>query len=348
MITILVAILAFGIIIAIHEFGHFAMAKLCGIKVNQFAIGMGPVLLKKQKGETEYSLRLLPVGGFCAMEGEDSESTDSRAFHHKPVWQRMLVVVAGAFMNLVLGFLLILCTTLLYGDIITLEVAEFPENSRTGQSCSTSETCGLQVGDRIFSMDGMRIFTDTDLSYKLQNTESDTMDLIVIRNGGKVKLPDVRFYNTETGGRLDFKVQAAELTVLNTIQYGFLNTISTSRLIWISLRDLITGKYGFHDLSGPVGIIETIGEAASSGDNFRQNLTSLLSFMSFITINVGILNLLPIPALDGARFLFLLIEAIRKKPVSPEREGMVHFIGMAVMFLLMIAVTVQDVFKLVQ
>ncbi|MDE6086846.1 MAG: RIP metalloprotease RseP, partial [Oscillospiraceae bacterium] len=284
----------------------------------------------------------------CAMVGEDNESTDSRAFHCKPVWQRMLVVVAGAFMNLVLGFVLILCTTLLYGDMITLEIADFSKNSETGQSCSTSETCGLQIGDKILSMDGMRIFTDTDLSYKLQNTESDTMDLVVMRNGEKVNLPDVKFYNTETGNRLDFKVQAVELTILNTMQYGFLNTVSTSRLIWISLRDFITGKYGFHDLSGPVGIIETIGEAASSGDNFRQNLTSVLSFASFITINIGIFNLLPIPALDGARFLFLLIEAIRRKPVSPEREGMVHFIGMALMFLLMIAVTVQDVFKLVQ
>ncbi|MDE6730575.1 MAG: site-2 protease family protein [Oscillospiraceae bacterium] len=348
MITILTAILVFGVIIAIHEFGHFAMAKLCGIKVNQFAIGMGPVILKKQKGETEYSLRLFPIGGFCAMEGEDNQSSDTRSFHNKPVWQRMLVVVAGAFMNLVLGFILILCTTLLYGDIITMEVAEFTENSQTGQSCSTSETCGLQIGDKILSMDGMRILTDTDLSYKLQNTESDTMDLVVMRNGEKVKLPDVKFYNTETGNRLDFKVQAVELTIWNITEYSFLNVISTSRLIWISLRDLITGKFGFHDLSGPVGIIETIGEAASSGDNFKQNLTSVLSFTSFITINIGICNLLPIPALDGARFLFLLIEAIRRKPVSPEREGMVHFIGMALMFLLMIVVTVQDISKLVQ
>lgn len=348
MITILAAILVFGAIIAIHEFGHFATAKLCGIKVNQFAIGMGPVLLKKQKGETEYSLRLLPIGGFCAMEGEDGESDDSRAFHRKPVWQRMLVVVAGAFMNLVLGFFLILCTTLLYGDIITLEIADFPVNSETGASCSTSETCGLQIGDRIISMDGMRIFTDTDLSYKLQNTESDTMDLVVMRNGEKINLPDVRFYNTETTGRLDFKVQAVDLNILNTLEYGFLNTISTSRLIWISLYDLLTGKFGFHDLSGPVGIIGTIGEAVSSGDTFRQSLTSLLSLASFITINIGIFNLMPIPALDGARFLFLLIEAIRRKPVSPEREGMVHFVGMALMFLLMIAVTCQDIFKLVQ
>lgn len=348
MVTIITAMLVFGAIIAIHEFGHFAMAKLCGIKVNQFAIGMGPVILKKQGKETEYSLRLFPIGGFCAMEGEDSQSDDNRSFHHKPVWQRMLVVVAGAVMNLILGFILILCTTLLYGDIITLEIADFPKNSETGISSSTSETCGLQIGDRIISIDGMRIFTDTDLSYKLQNTDSDTMDLVVMRDGKKINLDNVRFYNTETQGRLDFKVQAQELDVLNVIEYSFLGTVSTSRLIWISLRDLATGKYGFHDLSGPVGIIETIGEAASSGENFKQSLTSVLSLASFITVNVGMFNLLPIPALDGARFMFLLLEAIRRKPISPEREGMVHFIGMAVMFLLMIAVTFQDIFKLVQ
>jgi len=346
MITILVAMLVFGVIIALHEFGHFAVAKLCGVKVNQFAIGMGPVILKKQKGETEYSLRLFPIGGFCAMEGEDSGSDDPRAFNRKPVWQRMLIVVAGATMNLILGFVLILCTTLLYGDVITLQIADFTKDKETGVSTSTSETCGLQIGDEIISMDGMRIFTDTDLSYKLQNTESDTMTLVVRRNGEKITLRDVKFYNTATQGRQDFYVHAEEINLFNLVSYSFLDTISTGRLIWISLRDLITGKYGFHDLSGPVGIISTIGEAASYGETFKQHLTSVLSLASFITINVGIFNLLPIPALDGARFVFLAIEGIRRKPVSPEKEGMVHFAGMAVLFLIMIAVTIQDIFNL--
>ncbi len=346
MITILVAMLVFGVIIALHEFGHFAVAKLCGIKVNQFAIGMGPVLLKKQKGETEYSLRLFPIGGFCAMEGEDSGSTDPRAFNRKPVWQRMLVVVAGPVMNLILGFLLIMSTTLLYGDVITLKIADFTKNKETGESTSTSETCGLQIGDEILSIDGMKIFTDTDLSYKLQNTESDKMSVTVRRNGEKITLPDVTFYNTATQGRQDFYVTAEKLNPLNVLAYSFWDTFSTGRLIWISLKDLATGKYGFHDLSGPVGIISTIGEAASYGETFKQHLTSVLSLASFISINVGIFNLLPIPALDGARFVFLAIEGIRRKPVSPEREGMVHFAGMAVLFLIMIAVTVQDIFNL--
>ena len=346
MITILVAMLVFGVIIALHEFGHFSVAKLCGIKVNEFAIGMGPVIFKKQKGETLYSLRLFPIGGFCAMEGEDAGSDDPRAFNRKPVWKRMLVVVAGATMNLILGFVLIAVTTLLYGDVITLRIADFTKDKETGVSTSTSETCGLQKDDEILYIDGMRIFTDTDLSYKLQNTDSDTMTVVVRRNGEKVTLQNVKFYNTATQGRQDFYVSSEKLTFFHVISYSFLDTISTGRLIWISLRDLITGKYGFHDLSGPVGIISTIGEAASYGETFRQHLTSVLSLASFITINVGIFNLLPIPALDCARFVFLVIEAVRRKPVSPEKEGMVHFAGMAVLFLIMIAVTIQDIFNL--
>ena len=346
MTTILVALLVFGVIIALHEFGHFAVAKLCGIKVNQFAIGMGPVLLKKQKGETEYSLRLFPIGGFCAMEGEDAGSNDPRAFNRKPVWQRMLVVVAGAIMNLILGFVLIICTTLLYGDVITLKIARFPTDEESGQSVSSSEASGLQIGDEIISINGMRIFTDTDLSYQLQTAESDTMNVIVRRNGEKLTLDNVTFHNSATQRRQDFYVTSEELTISNVLSYSFFDTISTGRLIWLSLTELITGKYGFQDLSGPVGIVTTIGEAASYGETLKQHVTSVLSLASFITINVGIFNLLPIPALDGARFVFLAIEAIRHKPVPPEKEGMVHFAGMALLFLVMIAVTIQDIFNL--
>lgn len=347
-VSIIIALLVFFVIVVLHEFGHFAIAKLCGIRVNKFAVGMGPVLLKKQKGETEYSLRLLPIGGFCAMEGEDDESDDPRSFSKKSIPRRMAVVVAGAVMNLILGFILIIFTTLLYGDITSVTVAEFPADEETGKSFSTSQSCGLEVGDTFISIDGMRILTDTDLSYKLQSTESEVMTVIVRRNGEKVTLKDVTFYNTATKKRLDFYVKAEDLTFLSILRYSFLDTISTGRLIWTSLVDLLTGKYGFHDLSGPVGIVNTIGEAASYGQTFKQHLTSVLSLASFITINVGIFNLLPIPALDGARLIFLLVEAIRRKPIPPEREGMVHFVGMALLFLLMIAVTFQDILRMIQ
>ncbi len=352
MATIIIALLVFGVIIAIHEFGHFIVAKLCGIRVNKFAIGMGPVIFKKQGKETEYSLRLFPVGGFCAMEGEDADSDDPRAFSKKNVPKRMAVVVAGAVMNIVLGFFLIVTTTLLYQDVVTTTIADFTytEDAETGErtSTSTSETCGLQIGDTIISVDGMRILTDTDLSYKLQSMENDGVTVIVERDGEHVTLENVRFYNTATEGVLDFYVHAEPCNFLNVMEYSALNTISTGRLIWSSLTDLLTGKYGFNDLSGPVGIIGTIGEAASVGETIMEKLISILSLASFITINVGIFNLLPIPALDGARLVFLLIEAIRRKPINPEHEGLVHFIGLALLMLLMVAVTFQDILKMIQ
>ncbi len=346
-VSIIIAILVFFVIVVLHEFGHFSVAKLCGIRVNKFAVGMGPVLLKKKGKETEYSLRLLPIGGFCAMEGEDEASGDPKSFSNKSIPKRMAVIVAGAVMNLILGFVLIIVTTLLYGDVTTVTIADFPKDETTGESVSTSQSCGLEVGDTFVSIDGMRILTDTDLSYKLQSTEAEEVTVVVRRNGERVTLENVRFYDTVTQGRLDFIVRAEKLGIVNTARYSFLNTISTSRIIWASLHDLVTGKYGFHDLSGPVGIVNTIGEAASYGNTFTQHLTSVLSLASFITINVGIFNLLPIPALDGARLVFLVVEAIRRKPISPEHEGMVHLVGMALLFLLMIAVTFQDVFRLI-
>ncbi len=346
--SILIALVVFLAIVVFHEFGHFIVAKLCGIKVNEFSVGMGPVLLKKKGKETQYSLRLFPIGGFCAMEGEDAESSDPHSFGSRPVWSRIAVVVAGAAMNLILGFLIIIVTTLLYGDVTTLQIAGFSSDVETGQSTSTSETSGLQAGDTILSLDGMHLFTDTDLSYKLQTAESDTMEVVVRRDGKKVTLPAVTFHNTNTMTRFDFYVKAEDLSFLSVVKYGFLNTISTGRLIWSSLIDLLTGKYGFQDMSGPVGIVSTIGEAASYGETFRQHLISVLSLASFITINVGIFNLLPIPALDGARLIFLLVEAVRRKPVKPEYEGMVHFIGMALLMLLMLAVTFQDITRLIQ
>ncbi len=347
-VSILIAILVFFVIVVLHELGHFTVAKLCGIKVNKFAVGMGPAILKKQKGETEYSLRAFPIGGYCAMEGEDDSSDDPRAFMNKPVWQRMLVVLAGPVMNLILGFLLIIVTTLLYGSLGNLTVAEFRTNPETDECIAMSAETGLQVGDTILKIDGMTILTDTDLSYKLSTCESDTMQVVVRRDGKKVTLDAVTFRNKLNDTRLDFYVQGVKLNPLNVISYSFLDTISTGRLIWSSLKDLLTGKYGFHDLSGPIGIVSTIGEAAQYGETFKQHLESVLGLASFITINVGIFNLLPIPALDGARLVFLVVEGIRRKRIPPDKEGMVHFVGMALLFLLMIAVTFQDILRLFQ
>ena len=219
MIDILIAILIFGMIIAIHEFGHFAVAKLCKIKVNKFAIGMGPKLIKFTKGETEYSLRLLPIGGFCAMEGEDESSDDKRAFNNKAVWQRMLVVVAGAVMNVFLGFVLLIILTCMLTKIPSMEIDEFHRtldaDGKIVEYNAESYESGLKQGDIIYSMNGLRIFTDTDLAYKLSSTNEEEFDVVVIRDGEKVEIENVKFGDNKNGGRLDFYLVGLEKNPLN-------------------------------------------------------------------------------------------------------------------------------------
>lgn len=333
---ILISILVFGVIIAIHEFGHFSVAKLCGIKVNQFAIGMGPPIFKKQWGETEYSLRVLPIGGYCSMEGEDASSSDSRAFGNKPVIKRMAVVVAGAIMNIILGFILILITTCMSDKIATTTISQFHKND-SGEIVASSYESGLREGDKIVKINNLTVFNDADVAYKLQTTDENSFTVTVKRNGEKITLNNVVFEDTATTGRLDFYVEPQNKTFFSVISYSARDLVTTARMIWISLIDLVSGKYGFHDLSGPVGIVGAIGEASGLGIEY------LLNLVTFITVNVGIFNLLPLPALDGGRFVFLVIEAIRKKKISPEKEGMIHFIGLALLMCMMLLVTINDV-----
>ncbi len=368
LVSIIIALLMFSILVAIHEFGHFSAAKLSGIKVNKFAIGMGPVIFSFTKGETEYSLRLFPVGGFCAMEGEDDSSDDERAFRNKPVRYRIATVLAGPVMNLVLGLVLAVFTAGCLSDVIkTNTVREFYPGSM-------SEQTGLKTGDEIISMDGMHIFTTSDISYKFSNSQDGVFDVVVKRDGKKVKLEDVKFYReyyyyieeatdeipyehyvtfdspeeydgdrelSRAETNADFRVFSVEhKNFFNVFSYGFRDSLSTARLIWISFIDLVRGQYGLNDLSGPVGIVSVIGTVWQYGPE------SLMNLVTMITINLGIFNLLPLPALDGGRLVFLIIEGIRKKPVPPEKEGMVHFIGIACLMLLMVVVTIGDISKL--
>ncbi len=348
MLKYILAIIIFGIIIFIHEFGHFFTAKLCNVKVNKFAIGMGPRILKKQIGETEYSLRLLPIGGFCAMEGEDQDSDNERAFGNKPVWQRMIVIVAGAFMNILLGFVIIVVLTCMRNAVPSTIVGSFStESENSSVITAQSYECGLREGDKIIKMDGMRIFTTSDLSYQLSSSKDYTFDLVVKRNGEKINLDNVTFHDNTTDSVIDFGIKGLSKNPFSVLSYSVKDCISTGRLTWISLVDLVTGKYGFNDLSGPVGLVGAIGDAASAGNTMKESVMTLMNLTAFITINLGIFNLLPIPGLDGGRFLFLLIEAIRRKPVKPEHEGIVHLIGMALLMLLIVAVTFSDIKKLI-
>lgn len=345
---ILVAVLIFGIIILIHEFGHFAVAKACDIKVNEFAIGMGPKIFSFGKGETKFSLRAIPMGGYVSMEGEDEESADPRAFNRKKVWHRLLVVLAGAAMNLILGFVILIIVTSFSDAIVTTQIAKFATED------ALSHATGLEIGDEIIRVNGMKIYCDTDISYQFQTDEDLTFEMVVNRNGEKVTLPAVQFESTEyeDGTRslhIDFIVVGEKVNPLTVIEYSSKKFVSVARMIWLSLRDLLTGKYGLNDLSGPVGIVGAIGDVVGStqhGVPFADMLANLASFVVFITINVGIFNLLPVPALDGSRAVFLIIEGIRRKPLKPQVEGMIHMIGMLLLIGLMIVVTISDIFKL--
>lgn len=334
-----IGILIFCLIIIIHEMGHFFAAKACGVRVNEFAIGMGPTIFKIQGKETKYALRLFPIGGFVSMEGEDDESDDPRAFIKKPVWQRMIIIVAGAFMNIILGFVVLIIVLSTAEGIPSTTIGGFHDNAVSSES--------LQPNDKILKVNGTRIFTYTDINYKMKNSKAEIIDnkftyqFVVERNGEKITLDNVQFAAIQNGADTtayhDFKVFGIEKTFFNIISTSFANTISVSRIIWMTFIDLITGEYGLNDISGPVGVVKEVGEIA------RNNLPDVLSMLVFITINVGVFNLFPIPALDGARFVFLLIELIRRKRIKPEHEGMVHFVGLVLLFGLMIVVTFKDI-----
>lgn len=344
----ILAVVIFGIIVLVHEFGHFFTAKLCGIKVNKFALGMGPCLLKKQWGETEYSLRLFPVGGFCAMEGEDDESDNSRAFGNKPVWQRMIVIVAGAAMNVLLGLLIAIVVTCMDSAVPTNVIESFHTASeQSSEYTALSYDCGLREGDKFVEIDGTDILTIKDLQYALITANGENCEVVVERNNEKVTLENVSFKDKTTEGMLDFYVVAEKKNPVNVLTYSAKDTISTAKLVWLSLKDLITGKHGVSDMSGPVGLVGAIGDAADSGDNARESALSLLGLASMLTVNIGILNLLPVPGLDGGRFMFLLVEAVRGKPVKPEHEGAVHLIGMALLMLMIVFLTFGDIKRLI-
>jgi regulator of sigma E protease len=343
---IIIAVLLFGFIIFIHEYGHFFTAKLCGIRVNEFSLGMGPKLWSFKKGETQYSLRAFPIGGYCAMEGEDEDSPDQKAFSNKPVWKRMIVVVAGALMNILLGIILmavILCQQSLLG---TNQIAGFSDGS-------VLEAAGAQTGDYIVSIDNYTVRTDKDLSFALALANSSTADVIIQRDNQTIDLGNVSFNtNNSSDGKssivVDFYIYGVEKNFFNVVGKSFADTYSVVRLVFASLGGLLTGKFTFNDLSGPVGAAQAITQAASVGlqVSFMSAVNNIIMMMVVISVNLGIFNLLPFPALDGGRFFMLIIEGIRKKPLAKKYESYINYVGFAVLILLMIAITAKDIYKL--
>ena len=341
----LVAILFFGLLISIHELGHFTFAKLFKVKVNEFALGMGPAIFKKKKGDTTYALRLLPIGGYVSMEGEDEESEDENAFNRKKVWQKFIIVAAGAVMNLVLGVAIVATVLSMEQYIGTNKVLYFHENA-------VSQQTGIQEGDEFLEIDGHRVFSDMDVSFLMSRSDDGVFDMTVRRDGEKVELTGVTF-KTEKDGEYtlityDFVILGEEPNALNVFTNSFKRTASIARLVWLSLFDLVTGQYGLTDLSGPVGTVNIIADAAAGAAQSKEGLITALTLMAFVSINIGVFNVLPLPALDGGRLFFLLIEGIRRKPINPKYEGYIHGAGLILLLLLMVVVTFNDIITLIK
>lgn len=440
---ILIGVLLFELIIFIHEFGHFITAKKSGIKVNEFSLGMGPKIFSFGKGETKYSLRIFPIGGFCAMEGEDEESPEPRAFNNAKVWKRMIVVIAGAVMNIILGFVLMFVVVVQQDAYSSTEVQSFPATSFS--SCT-----GLRSGDVIKEINGYGISTSMDFNYPISTAELKTVDgstleiykedcgnnlynmavslvqdknnklsdeqvskvnellskstneivkakskedaysiyenyykkindacgikdykvekiveketrkrytadILVERNGEEKLLKNVQFFtyttkdNSDPQVSIDFYVKPIEKTFGSVISQTFKQTSSTCKMIYASLGGLLTGKFGLKDMSGPIGIASAVTTVASESlsSGFMSAVNSIIYVMMIITVNLGLFNMLPFPALDGGRFVFLIIEAIRGKSVPRKVEAIVNGIGMGLLILLMILITANDIFKLI-
>ncbi|MDE6767951.1 MAG: M50 family metallopeptidase, partial [Eubacterium sp.] len=307
---ILIAILFFELIIIIHEGGHYFAARLMKIKVNEFSIGMGPEVFQFTKGETKYTLRWILFGGYCAMEGEDSDSDDKNAFINKKVWQRIFVVVAGAVMNLILGLVIVLIITSSQGLVGTTQIAKFEDTAVSAQS-------GLQVGDTIKSIDGMRVYTTNDVQTGLSRSADSTVDVVVNRNGEDINL-QIEFEMDEYEGiqyiKMDFWLRGVEKTFGNVITQTFKESVSYARMVFLSVHDLLVGRYGLSDLSGPVGAVSVVSSAV------KTSVYSMLKIMALLTINVGLFNLFPIPALDGWRLFVLIAEGITRKKLPSKAE----------------------------
>lgn len=329
--TILVAFIVFGLLVVFHELGHFAVAKFVGIKVHEFAIGMGPRFLKVKKGETEYSLRILPVGGYVKMEGEDEASTDAGSFNNKPIWARMAVLIAGPFMNFVLAILLFSMIFYSLGfptTIIDRVTPGFP-----------AEQVGLRPGDQIKNINGENITNWDQIVRMINGSKEQELSITLLREGVEKQFRVTPVINRETNQAIIGITPASEKSLIKSF------TTSIDRMFFIMggmmefLANLFGGKASTEDVVGPVGIIHLVGEAA------KTSIYNVMSLAALISINLGIVNLIPIPALDGGRLLFLLFEGISGRPIDPEKEGFIHLVGFVLLMVLMLFIAYKDIIR---
>lgn len=341
---IISALLIFGFLILIHEFGHFITARFFGVTVHEFSIGMGPKLFsyESKKNGIRYSLRAFPIGGFVSMEGEDEESADENAFHKKAVWKRIIITASGAFMNIVIGIIVMSILVATQDILPSNTVGAFIE-SEDGSNFAYAG--GIRVGDEIVKVDKTRVHIANETVYEIMRKGINPIDITVIRNGEEITLENVVFATVSEGGTVygavDFKVNPEIKTVGTVIKHAFFRSASTIKMIWESLYDLVSGRYGVESISGPIGVTKVLGEAA------EQGLSDFVYLAVVISMNLGVMNLLPLPALDGGRLLFQVIELIRRKPIKPEIEGYVHFAGLIMLMILMVVIAVKDIVSLI-
>ncbi len=382
LLTAVITVIIFLVMISLHEFGHFIVSKLVGVKVLEFAIGMGPAIIKWAGKETQYSVRILPIGGYCRLEGEDEKTDDERAFCNQKWWKRFLVIVAGAVLNVMLGFIILFGLNASNSQIVTPIVDSVVADGY-------ALNAGIMTGDRIIKINGKKIRFYPDLAEALGNiTTQDAIDITVKREGKKLNLSltptkeETVTYYEEAGARVVTRLNGGEATeeiypytdetaaaeyigtktenvryivgflpkreetgFFNNLEYSFYYTGYVVKLVCRGLAELVTTKEGFENVSGPVGIVSAVNTMVNSGSEWVRNV---LSLSALLTINLGVFNLLPLPALDGGRLFFMIIELIRRKPIPAEKEGMVHAIGLMLLLAFAVIISFKDIFMLLR
>ena len=349
--TILFAILLFSLLIFVHELGHFVAAKLSGVQVNEFAMFMGPAIVKWQRGETQYSIRCIPIGGYCAMEGEDEDTDNPRSFQKAAWWKRLIILVAGAAMNFLAGLLIYSILFLPAQQVIIPEINQFTD------CCTFDGADGLQVGDEILEIDGEKIYVYGDISTILTLNQTDTHDIVVRRGDEILEFRDFQMGHTHLDENGDPYIhygfaygRVKEATFGDKVDYIWRIARDDVRMVRLSLQMLLTGQAGLKDMTGPVGIVQIMSDTAEASETWTDAVLNLLSIGAFIAINLAVMNLLPIPALDGGRVVGLLlttaIEAVTRKKIDPKYEGYIHGAGMILLLGLMAIIMFKDIFTI--
>lgn len=349
---ILIAILIFGFLIMTHESGHFVAAKLFGVRVNEFSVCMGPALWSKTVGETTYSVRAIPIGGYCAMEGEDEESDDPRAFTSAKAWKRAIILVAGAAMNFITGLLVLAIMYSTVAGFTTPKIADFYPD------CPLQSEEGLQKGDVLYKIDGKRVFIYSDVGLLLGRNNTGVYDLTVKRDGKTVVLEDFHMekkaYVQEDGSTqylYGMYFGTEKKTVGTVLKNAWYSSLDFARMVWMSLGDLFSGMVSVDDMSGPVGIVSVMAETGKASPTTADAVMNIAYLGAFIAINLAVMNLLPVPALDGGRLFCLvitwIIQKITKKKLDPKYEGYVHAAGMILLLAFIAFISLKDIWKLI-